>query len=319
MANISKTLTGRWKVQIFINNKRMSKTFDKKVHADEWAKKTELELRMNTDDSHLWTMTQILEKYRDEVSITKKGQRFETITINRWLKEKKFDCKLSEMDSKKVIDFRDERLKTIKGSSVKREMTLLSSMFGQAVKEWQILDRNPCEKVKRPPDSKRKKKLISQAEIDQFLNQIPYSGSTATQRDRAGIAFLFAIETAMRMGEICKLRKSDIEGRTAKLYDTKNGEDRNVPLSSKALELLSLLPTEDLFDLNVGQLDYAFRTVRDEAKLDFNFHMTRHLAVTRLAKKLQILDLAEMTGHKKINELMTYYKPDAENIANQLG
>jgi integrase len=319
MANYSKTPTGRWKAQLFINNRRMSKTFDTKFLAGEWAKKTELELRMSPDDSHLWTMEQVLEKYRDEVTVTKKGTRFETITINRWLKEKRFDCKLSEISSKTIIDFRDERLKTIKGSSCKREMTLLSSIFGHCVKEWQILDRNPSEKVKRPPDSKRKQKLISQAEIDQFLAQIPYTGTAGTTRDRAGIAFLFAIETAMRMGEICKLRKSDIVGRTAKLYDTKNGEDRNVPLSKKAIELLSILPTENLFDLTSGQLDYHFRSIRDEAKLDFNFHMTRHLAVTRLAKKLQILDLAEMTGHKKLNELMTYYKPESDRIADQLG
>jgi hypothetical protein len=264
-------------------------------------------------------MEQVLEKYRDEVSVTKKGTRFETITINRWLKEKRFDCKLSEIDSKTIIDFRDERLKTIKGSSCKREMTLLSSIFGHCVKEWQILDRNPSEKVKRPPDSKRKKKLISDAEIEQFLKQIPYTDSCATTRDRAGIAFLFAIETAMRLGEICKLRKSDIVGRTAKLYDTKNGEDRNVPLSTKAIELLALLPDESLFAMNESQLDSKFREIRDEAKLDFNFHMTRHLAVTRLAKKLQILDLAEMTGHKKLNELMTYYKPETDKIADQLG
>jgi integrase len=84
------------------------------------------------------------------------------------------------------------------------------------------------------------------------------------------------------------------------------------------MELLALLPSEELFGMNESQLDYKFREIRDEAKLDFNFHMTRHLAVTRLAKKLQILDLAEMTGHKKLNELMTYYKPESDSIASQL-
>ena len=318
MANYSRTVSGKWKVQVFTNGKRISKTFDTKFLAGEWAKKTELDLRLSSDDSHLWTMEKVLEKYRDEVSITKKASRFEQIILNRWIKEKRFDMKLSEVNSKTVIDFRDERLLTLKGSSVKREMTLLSSIFTHCVKEWQILDRNPSENVKRPPDSKRKKKLISQEEIDLFLAQIPYTESAATRRDRAGIAFLFAIETAMRLGEICQLRKKDIVGRTAKLYDTKNGEDRDVPLSKKALELLKLLPSDHLFDLTEGQLDYEFRSIRDEANLPFNFHLTRHLAVTRLAKKLQILDLAEMTGHKKLNELMTYYKPESDSIASQL-
>jgi len=51
---------------------------------------------------------------------------------------------------------------------------------------------------------------------------------------------------------------------------------------------------------------------------NLHFHDTRHEAITRLAKKLDILDLARMTGHKDLKSLMTYYNATPAEIAAQL-
>ena len=48
------------------------------------------------------------------------------------------------------------------------------------------------------------------------------------------------------------------------------------------------------------------------------FHDTRHEAITRLCKKLDVLSLARMIGHADIRELNTYYNATAEDIANYL-
>ena len=45
----------------------------------------------------------------------------------------------------------------------------------------------------------------------------------------------------------------------------------------------------------------------------------RHLAITRLAKKLQILDLARIVGHKDLRMLQIYYNETAEAMATKLG
>ena len=45
---------------------------------------------------------------------------------------------------------------------------------------------------------------------------------------------------------------------------------------------------------------------------------TRHEAITRLAKKLDVLDLARMAGHKDLRQLMTYYNATAEELAAKL-
>ena len=139
-----------------------------------------------------------------------------------------------------------------------------------------------------------------------------------TKQQRIAAAFLFAIETGMRAGEICKLTADDVSGRVARVVDPKNGEDRDVPLSPRALKLWSLVP--DGFGLSAASLDAMFRTARNERTTikGMTFHDTRHEAITRLAKKLHVLDLARVVGHKDIRKLMIYYNESAEDIAGKL-
>ena len=127
----------------------------------------------------------------------------------------------------------------------------------------------------------------------------------------------------MRAGEICGLVATDIVGRTATLRQTKNGTKRGVPLSRRAAELLRLLPEvpaeEPLFDITAGSLDALFRKAKKRAMIDDGtFHYTRHLAITRLAKKLNVLDLARMVGHKDLRQLQVYYNESAKTMATRL-
>lgn len=48
------------------------------------------------------------------------------------------------------------------------------------------------------------------------------------------------------------------------------------------------------------------------------FHDLRHSAITRLAKKLDVLALAKMVGHRDLRQLMIYYNPSAEELAGRL-
>ena len=45
---------------------------------------------------------------------------------------------------------------------------------------------------------------------------------------------------------------------------------------------------------------------------------SRATAVTRLAKRLDILDLARMIGHRDIRSLSVYYRATAADIARKL-
>lgn len=137
---------------------------------------------------------------------------------------------------------------------------------------------------------------------------------------RAFHCFRFALETAMRAGEIARLRHEDITGRVARLHHTKNGHPRDVPLSQAALALIEALqPLDPVFGLEPRQIDVLFRKIRDKAGVvGLTFHDSRAYAITHLSKKLDVLELARMVGHKNIAQLMTYYRATADDLASRL-
>ena len=51
---------------------------------------------------------------------------------------------------------------------------------------------------------------------------------------------------------------------------------------------------------------------------DVTFHDTRHLVIAKLAKKLNVLDLARMVGHRDLKQPQVYYNETAEQIATRL-
>jgi len=74
-----------------------------------------------------------------------------------------------------------------------------------------------------------------------------------------------------------------------------------------------------VFTVNLANADALFRRVRDRLGIEnLHFHDTRHEATTRLARKLDVLDLARMTGHRDPRSLMVYYNATASEVAGRL-
>jgi integrase len=324
-----------WRVEIYVKGTRDSGSFDTKAAAVAWAAKREDQLRSITGGagSKTHTVGDVLKEYRDKVSPTKRGEKWEKLRLDL-IGTKKIDgvefskIRLSELQSTHIAAWRDARLREVAGSSVSREMSLLSSALDVARKEWRWLVTDPMKDVKRPADGPPRDRLISKDEIDKIVLAHGYQegGPVVSPMQRVAVAFLFAIETAMRSGEILGLTSHtvDLARRVAHLPLTKNGSARDVPLSTRAVELLGMLPKvaagAPLFDLTDKSRDALFRKARDRSGVpEVTFHDARHEAITRLAKKLQVLDLARMTGHKNLGELMTYYNETAADIAARLG
>jgi integrase len=325
MASYQKIPTG-WRVQIQIGKRRVSKVFDTKSKGQIWAAGQQLELKkirdLGVDDRE--PFANVLERYAEEQSPKKKGERWERIRLKAIGQHESFKGKrISHIDVPLLAKYRDARLKEVSGSTVNRELNLLSSVFQVAMLEWRLIASNPIKLIKKPKEAPHREKLISNAEIDALLLQIPYKqGDKArTASERVAVAFLFALQTGMRAGEICGLLPGDVTGRVAQLRQTKNNRPRQVPLSTQAAKILDLLPETDgpLFGLTSQRLDALFRKYRDKASLEFRFHDARHTAITvHLAPKLDVLSLAKIIGHSDPRQLMTYYNPTAQSLARLL-
>ncbi len=102
----------------------------------------------------------------------------------------------------------------------------------------------------------------------------------------------------MRQGEIWGMKWQDVylEKRFVRLHETKNGTKRDVPLSTETIRLLNLLNScagTKVFETNQKSSATIFRHCLKLAEITgLTFHDTRHEALTQLARKLDVLDLA---------------------------
>lgn len=149
----------------------------------------------------------------------------------------------NEITSVNIATYRDQRLtsinpktkKTLSPSTVRLEMSLLSSFFDIAKIEWGICDDNPVQKVRKPKNQPGRERRLTPREERQILRY----AAKHINKELYSIIIL-ALETAMRQGEILQLQWENInlKSRVAHLPETKNGTRRDVPLSLKARDAL---------------------------------------------------------------------------------
>ena len=266
------------------------------------------------------TVADAFARYGNEVSVEKKGKRYEQIKLNAFTRDHFARIKLSELTPTDIADWRDSRLKKVSPASVNRELNLISAVFSTAKRDWGWIQSNPVSEIRRPKNPRPRERRISEIEIQKVLDALCYNDIIDSKSSLLAVYFLLAIETAMRLGEICQLTEEDIDlqNRYVTLNDTKNGEKRHVPLSLKAVELFKKVMDSKL-TLDPGVGSTLFRRATRSAKIEnLTFHDTRHEGLTRLARKLDVLDLARMVGHRDPRSLMIYYNPTPSEIASRL-
>lgn len=270
------------------------------------------------------TLREALFRYRDEVSPKKKGHRWEHVRLNKIARDPIADKEIRTLAASDFASWRDRRLLEVQPGSVLRERNLLHAVIETAIRDWSWPIENPMKGVRWPPQPKSRDRRISQDEIQRICFALGYTeGAPNNTSQKIAVAFLFALETGMRIGEILGLvwSRINIEESYALLDKTKNGDARKVALSNEAKRLLKLLSpnNKSVFGVSPAIRDALFRKAVRRAQIeDLRFHDSRHEAITRLARKLTLLDLAKMVGCRDPKTLQVYYNPTATEIAQQL-
>lgn len=310
-----------WRVELYKDGQRESASFPTKQQAAAWAVQREAELTGAKLPDH--TVQDAMRRYAAEVSPKHKGERWEILRLRLLERDRLASVRLPSLRPIHVAEWRERRLQEVSGASVRREMTLLQSVFKACRKEWGWLAADPVKDVDRPPNPPPRRRRVSQEEIDRVTLALGYDGGQPeTVSDRVALAFLLAIETAMRSGEILGMKWADVAEKSVTLPATKNGDKRRVPLSPRAREIIALLPKggETVFEIDSGTRDALFRRARDAAEVhNLHFHDSRAEAIWRLSKKLDVMELARMIGHRDLKSLLFYYDADADELADRLG
>jgi integrase len=320
------------------------RTFRKKAEAEGWAKTVEAEMERgawrDTTEAEATTLCDAFQRYASEVTSSKRTPGPELSKIRNWQSRPIARVALARVGGKEVAAvIRDMEQEGKSPNTIRLHLAVLSHLFKVARTEWGMSSlANPVELVRKPKLPQGRDRRLQGDEEERL-----FAECAKAQNPWLLPVVRFAIETAMRAGEILETKgKSDDDGerpiqstgllwrnvdlnkRVALLPETKNGLARTVPLSSVAVEILRDLPRSldgKVFDTTYEAIHLAFIRACKRAKIeDLRFHDLRHEAASRLFEKgLNPMQVAAITGHKTLQILKRYTHLRAEDLAKLLG
>lgn len=299
----------------------LNATFDTKEDAALWAAQKEKEIAEQAPErisqrikAREFTFRQALERYQTQVLPSKspKTQKVEQSFLR--------DLLASDLASVPLVEITGARLshlvrqwqeeKEWGANTIRLHLAVVSHLFNIARKEWDMPDLvNPVSLIRKPKLPRGRERRLVRNEEERLL-----ALCDATNPELGDIV-RFAIETAMRQGEILDLAWSriNLQEHTAYLEDTKNDEPRIVPLSVAAQACLERQRARNPGSERVwtytqeGLRTSYFRVLKRAGIEGLTFHDLRHEATSRLCEKgLPIMTVQAITGHKSTQMLKRY-------------
>ena len=228
MANI-RMRQGRYQAQVRRHGyPQATKTFTSITEAKKWVKATEIDMeRQQFSPKISMTVREMLEKYEQVCLPTHKGADTSEKYRVKMLKNYFGVMPLDQLTPAHLARYRDARLKTVQPITVQRDFTVLRSAITTAMIEWDIpLKHNPVSKIRfRKVDKPRVRVMSDDEEIRLLEHASPMLGRM----------IVVAVESAMRLGEICNIRKRDINfhNQTLHIPQTKTDKPRTIPICPK--------------------------------------------------------------------------------------
>jgi integrase len=319
VASVTKT-AGGWRAQVARKGVRKSKVFQTKREAQDWAARQEWLILNGDKVAAAMTFGEVLARYAREVSPKKRSHASELTRLERMQREDAIArVKLRDLSATDFAQWRDARLRQVTPSTVRRDMSTLGDVLSVARREWGLISDSPMRDVTKPPEHRPRDRLPTSDE----LQALALAAGSNGPRWLVWQAFRFSCETAMRAGEIKGIRPADVDlaRRVVFLPMTKNGDERHVPITTAAADILRGLPPSDpVFGMRGRQLYVAWDGLRKAAGVEgLRFHDARAAGTTMLARKIDVMTLAKITGHRDLKTLLnTYYREDAASIAARL-
>lgn len=311
------------------NSPTQTETFDRLTDAKRWITQTESAILQGKHFPSMLakrhTIAQAIDRYRKEILCDKPKNARNTESQFKWWIAKIGNFSLADVTPQVVIQCRDElragtylhgkKTKKRSGATVIRYMSALSHVFTVAMKEWQWIDDNPFRKVSKPRATSGIVRFLSDAERVRLIEACKGSTSTALLD-----MVVLALSTGMRLNEIRTLQWSNVHLDRGWLTvdETKNGDQRGLPLAGYALERLTAryaargLGVELVFpgqrEGHPVEIKKAWMTALAKAEIkNFRFHDLRHSAASYLAmNNASPVEIAAVLGHRTLQMVKRY-------------
>lgn len=230
--------------------------------------------------------------------------------------------KLEKIDTVMIDEYISKLEKTkshmgtyLTNSTINRNLSVLHKLLDYAYKR-EYLQKMPHFSWKT--ENPHRVRWLTDKEENDLINaleQIPFN-RPGDEQTVAAVKVL--LDTGMRRSELLGLTNENIDGEWIRLWKTKNGKPRSIPLTSRSKELL----TEHVpFTIAEHRLNRRWNKARKQLGLEndpqFVLHTLRHSCATRLLKKTKNIAMVQkMLGHAKINTTLRYAHIDDDDLLN---
>lgn len=300
-----------------------SATFTRKTDARRWVEKIQSEIREGKKSTPISgkkrTFSEARERYAKYMALENPDRLAEITIMLDWWEAHLGPLTLGSITKSLIAEKRDllmqEEVKRGRkfirrsGATVNRYITVLKTLFNHACDHWEWLDESPIRKLSNLSESKGRNRYLDKLELTRLLAACRNSANKYLYA-----IVVLAISTGARKNEINCIKWNDIdfERQTILLSNTKNGENRILPLKSEALREFRRLYQERgcsgyvfASSKKAGkpiEFKTAWYTVLRKAKLvDFKFHDLRHTTASYLAMDgANTKDIAYVLGHKSL-------------------
>ena len=308
-----------WNAQVRISGWRsFTKTFQTKLDAKQWIVTLEKELKSKPfpeKNIKNLKLKDLFNKYKFEILPKLKSHKIVTYKLNflsrLWLGE----IIVVNLTKGHLEQFCKDRKLVVKDGTIKSELMLIKRIVKIATDKWNYgIPFDAFYGIELPSPHKPRNRRATQEELSILI-----AHANKQRNTYISTIIQFAVETGMRRSEILKLKWIDVNLKTriASLYDTKNGDERHIPLTKTAVQLLSNLTqlSDFVFPISANCLRLAWERCRKKSDIKgLRFHDLRHEAVSRYFEMgLSVPEVALISGHKDVRQLFryTHLKPES--------
>jgi integrase len=238
--------------------------------------------------------------------------------VERFKTTRAGECKTVRGDGKRV-----KTNKRLRPATVNRELACLKALFNFVIKA-DVLAKNPVSRVKMFAENNLQTRVLSFTEQHNYLAK-----ATPVLRDVATMI----LETGMRPEEVYTLRPENVDlvkGNLQVPHGKTAAARRLLRLTTPAREVLTrrmsatespyMFPCEGDATRPIPKVNNAHdRAVRDSKVASFRLYDLRHTWATRAAMSgIDLVTLAAMLGHSRIQMVLRYAHPTQEHQSNAM-
>ena len=329
MATIRKR-GGLWHSQIRKKGfPQQTRTFQTKAAASSWARRTELSMEdgswIDTRESRSVLIDHMVddliysfERFGLEVAGPKLGQ------LNQ-IKEHFHGVSIHDLTLDDVLEFAAHRRKTVCASTLQTQMYYIKQIIENA-----RIDTKECVVDQAIDELKKKKVIMGSKRRDRRLAPGEYDALMEASGDHwIGTAIDIAVESAMRQGEIHRLKWSDIDEDAGIIHLKRKNKKAEGGRSEEKIPILqgvreALLRArkhtkqgDNLFHVKKSE-SISDKFARMTTKLgieDLRFHDLRHEAISRMFERgMRVEQVRVVSGHRTLDQLSRYINLRAEDL-----